>query len=44
METICIFAGASVGNRKIYTETAKDLAASIIDHGYKIVLVEAVLD
>ena len=37
METICIFAGSSVGNRKIYTETAKDLAASIIDHGYKIV-------
>ena len=37
METICIFAGSSIGNRKIYTETAKDLAASIIDHGYKIV-------
>ena len=37
METICIFAGSSVGNRKIYTETAKDLAASIINHGYKIV-------
>ena len=37
METICIFAGSSVGNRKIYTETAKDLATSIIDHGYKIV-------
>ena len=37
METICIFAGSSVGNRKIYTETTKDLAASIIDHGYKIV-------
>jgi len=37
METICIFAGSSAGNRKIYTETAKDLAASIIDHGYKIV-------
>ena len=37
METICIFAGSSVGNRKIYTETAKGLAASIIDHGYKIV-------
>ena len=37
METICIFAGSSVGNRKIYTETAKDLAASIINSGYKIV-------
>ena len=37
METICIFAGSSVGNRKIYTETAKDLATSIINHGYKIV-------
>ena len=37
METICIFAGSTVGTRKIYTETAKDLAASIIDHGYKIV-------
>ncbi len=37
METICIFAGSSVGNRKIYAETAKDLATSIIDHGYKIV-------
>ena len=37
METICIFAGSSVGNRKIYSDTAKDLATSIIDHGYKIV-------
>ena len=37
METICIFAGSSVGNRKIYTETAKDLATSIVDHDYKIV-------
>ena len=37
METICIFAGSSVGNRKIYTETAKDLAASIINNGYKII-------
>ena len=37
METICIFAGASVGNRKIYAETAKELATSIIDHDYKIV-------
>jgi len=37
METICIFAGSSVGNRKIYIETAKDLAASIINNGYKII-------
>ena len=37
METICIFAGSSVGNRKIYSDAAKDLATSIIDHGYKIV-------
>ena len=37
METICIFAGSSVGNRKIYSDTAKDLATSIADHGYKIV-------
>ena len=37
METFCIFAGSSVGNRKIYSDTAKDLATSIIDHGYKIV-------
>ena len=37
METICVFLGSSVGNRKIYSDTAKDLATSIIDHGYKIV-------
>ena len=37
METICVFLGSSVGKRKIYSETTKDLATSIIDHGYKIV-------
>ena len=37
METICVFLGSSVGNRKIYSDTAKDLATSIIYHGYKIV-------
>ena len=37
METICVFLGSSVGSRKIYSDTAKDLATSIIYHGYKIV-------
>ena len=37
METICVFLGSSVGKRKIYSETTKDLATSIIDQGYKIV-------
>ena len=37
MESICVFLGSSVGNRKIYSESAKDLATSIIKNGYKIV-------
>ena len=37
METICVFLGSSIGKRKIYSETTKDLATSIIDQGYKIV-------
>ena len=37
MESICVFLGSSVGNRKIYSESAKDLATAIIKNGYKIV-------
>ena len=34
MESLCVFLGSSVGNRKIYSESAKDLATSIIKNGY----------
>ena len=37
IETICIFAGSSFGERAIYRQTAHQLSISIVEKGYRIV-------
>ena len=37
IKNICVFAGSSLGNREIYSESAKLLAKEIVSNGYNIV-------
>ena len=37
IKNICVFAGSSLGNREIYSESAKHLAKEIVSNGYNIV-------
>ncbi len=37
IKNICVFAGSSLGNREIYSESAKQLAKEIVSNGYNIV-------
>ena len=37
IKNICVFAGSSLGNREIYSESAKFLAKEIVSNGYNIV-------
>ena len=37
IKNICVFAGSSLGNRAIYSESAKLLAKEIVSNGYNIV-------
>ena len=37
--SVCVFAGSSPGNRKIYSETAIELAEKLTENNYGIVLV-----
>ena len=37
IKNICVFAGSSLGNREIYSESAKLLAKEIVSNGYSIV-------
>ena len=37
IKNVCVFAGSSLGNREIYSESAKLLAKEIVSNGYNIV-------
>ena len=37
IKNVCVFAGSSLGNREIYSESAKQLAKEIVSNGYNIV-------